>query len=84
VTGIYELRHLKPFVSNGFNRNSGEFSRKKLAQTCYTNVPPSPQLTPSLSDLTRSRPLQPPFTDLFKLLTRTSGELYSLSKVRLH
>jgi hypothetical protein len=28
-------KQLKPFVSNGFNRNSCEFSRKKAAQTRF-------------------------------------------------
>jgi len=67
-------KHLKPFFSNGFNRSSGEFSRKKLAQTCYTSVPPGPQLTPSFPSLTRSRPLKSPNTDLFKPLTRSSAD----------
>jgi len=34
--------HLKPFVSNGFNRNFGELSRKKAAQNALYQCAPRP------------------------------------------
>jgi hypothetical protein len=65
VPGIYELKHLKPFVSNGFNRNFRKVSRKKMAQMRYTSGSRGSHVTPSLFHLTRSRTLKIAVTDLF-------------------